>query len=591
MRSRSCLPAVLLAASLLALPAQADDPEILLIGNSYTGGNNLAAMLASLSAAGVDHWSSVDTTAHSPGGRQLWQHLEDADGSNGDTTLRQLLVTDDAAWDHVTIQEQSQIPGFPPGQADYDASLDAAIGLDDLVEAAGADTVFFMTWGRRLGDSMNPDIYPDYPSMQALLADGYLSYAAATSTPGRPVTVAPVGYGFRTVWEDLEAAGEDPTADGTLFSDLYAGDGSHASPAGTYLAACVIFASITGRSPVGVPWGPDALDEATIELLQEVAHRTVLDHVFEDVPYAWARDLADYVPPTDVAAGAFAISGVDAVPLVRVTQAASFDAVDVGVQHDGELPGEGRLLVSEGGELTVASELRLGVSGRGELTIEGGVVEVEAIAQGAAWAILTMTGGELRASAISPGWRQDGGRYVPTGPGPTTGPWTLGPAAGVVLTISPGGGGRLTVDGDAVLQGAIQVDIEPVLLEEAGSAVLISASPLTLDDGALVEAPTGVVVEVDGDDLVASWQGEPGDDDDSAPQDDDDSGAQDDDDAKDDDDADDDDGSGPDGGGGPGCGCAGAGPAGQGPFALLLLAVATVRRRTMRRRTEALAAA
>ncbi len=565
------LPLLFVALS-VALPARADDPDILLIGNSYTAGNDLAGMLAWLSEAGVEHWTDVATTAHAPGGRQLWQHLADADGSNGDTALRDLLVTGGQTWTWVTIQEQSQIPGFPPGQADYDTSIAAAVTLDDLAEAAGAQTVLFMTWGRRLGDSTNPEMYPDFPTMQDRLAEGYLAYAAAAATPARPVTVAPVGEAFRTVWDDLQALGEDPTGDGTLFSDLYTGDGSHASPAGTYLAACVLFASMTGRSPLGVPWGPDALDEATTAALQEVAHRTVVERPFEDIPYAWARDLADYAPPPELPASPFAISGTDVVPLVRVTAAHLLDAADVGVDHAG-VDGEGRLLIAEGGELTVEGALRLGPGGRGELVIEGGLLEAATI-EGPGEASMTMTGGELATATVGLAWRQDGGRFVPQGPTPTSGAWTLGPEAGLELSIT-GDGGGLIVDGEAQVQGAVVVDVEPGLLEADGSATLIQATTLT-HEGA-VEGPAGVSFEVVGQSLVASWEAPPADDDDQA-QDDDDSATADDDDGVDDDDSSpqDDDDSDADGSG---CGCAAADPGGPGLSWLALLAVASLRGR------------
>lgn len=34
---------------------------------------------------------------------------------------------------------------------------------------------------------------------------------------------------------------------------MHISDGSHANAAGSYLAACVIYATITGKSPLGAP--------------------------------------------------------------------------------------------------------------------------------------------------------------------------------------------------------------------------------------------------------------------------------------------------------------------------------------------------
>src|SRR5205823_4693251 len=55
------------------------------------------------------------------------------------------------------------------------------------------------------------------------------------------VTVAPVGLAWGATEPRL------PTL------DLYIDDGSHPAPAGSYLAALVIYSTLTGRSPSGAP--------------------------------------------------------------------------------------------------------------------------------------------------------------------------------------------------------------------------------------------------------------------------------------------------------------------------------------------------
>ena len=55
-------------------------------------------------------------------------------------------------------------------------------------------------------------------------------------------------------------------------------DGSHPSLLGTYLAACVVFASITHQSPLKINY--DYFNQISLEdkkFLQEVAHKTVED--------------------------------------------------------------------------------------------------------------------------------------------------------------------------------------------------------------------------------------------------------------------------------------------------------------------------
>jgi hypothetical protein len=73
---------------------------------------------------------------------------------------------------------------------------------------------------------------------------------------------------------------------------LYANDGIHPSALGVYLSACVLYASITGESPLDNPVytsiGFDAPDEIvkldgdTIQFLQTIAWETVNDYLQKD---------------------------------------------------------------------------------------------------------------------------------------------------------------------------------------------------------------------------------------------------------------------------------------------------------------------
>jgi hypothetical protein len=47
---------------------------------------------------------------------------------------------------------------------------------------------------------------------------------------------------------------------------LWLDDGSHPTPAGTYLAACVLFATIFDRDPRGLPYRAGLSPEAAAEL-------------------------------------------------------------------------------------------------------------------------------------------------------------------------------------------------------------------------------------------------------------------------------------------------------------------------------------
>ena len=58
---------------------------------------------------------------------------------------------------------------------------------------------------------------------------------------------------------------------------LHAADKRHPSAAGTYLVSCVVFAALTGKSPVGNSYLA-GIDAPTAKFLQEVAWETVQDY-------------------------------------------------------------------------------------------------------------------------------------------------------------------------------------------------------------------------------------------------------------------------------------------------------------------------
>jgi hypothetical protein len=116
--------------------------------------------------------------------------------------------------------------------------------------------MLYMTWGRKNGDK---DFgYKDYDSMQDSLTEGYMGIAEKLS-----IEVAPVGVAWKTAHERR------------MQLELWAGDGIHPSLAGSYLAACVFYAAIYKKSPVGLGFTA-GLDKDTAGFLQSVAAETVL---------------------------------------------------------------------------------------------------------------------------------------------------------------------------------------------------------------------------------------------------------------------------------------------------------------------------
>lgn len=263
--------------------------ELLFLGNSYTFVNELDVVTASALVAGAAPEATATRLAE--GGYTWALHLDQTETEG--TAWNEALVDPGNAWEWVILQEQSQIPGFPHTDPSWTESVDAGAALDAYAAGLGAETVLMMTWGRRLGDADNPDLYPDFLTMQAALTDGYLTYRDQFSTETRPVWVAPVGLAFEAVYTSVAAEGQTPEDDGTLFSLLYQEDGSHPSPAGTWLAAWVIYATITGESPIGLPIGSLPEDDAT--RLQEIADTVVLGNA-AGLSYPWSDGSTD---PTD----------------------------------------------------------------------------------------------------------------------------------------------------------------------------------------------------------------------------------------------------------------------------------------------------
>jgi hypothetical protein len=209
--------------------------RVLFIGNSYTYVNDLPGTFARLAASGG---RPVETGMVAPGGAFLADEAASAD------VVAALAGT---PWNAVVLQEQSQLPATP--QADTQM-IPAVVKLVDAIRAGGAIPYLLETWAHRDGW---PQAGQDYGRMQAAI-DG--AYARAAERSGS--FLVPVGE----AWQQALAAA--PTI------PLWQDDGSHPAPAGTYVAACVLYRTMTHESPVGLA-DTEGLDAATAAQLQRVA--------------------------------------------------------------------------------------------------------------------------------------------------------------------------------------------------------------------------------------------------------------------------------------------------------------------------------
>jgi len=193
--------------------------HVLFIGNSYTYFNDLPAIFAQLAAAG--HQAKVETTMLAPGGTRLQEHLEE---------LGDLTTLHAGKWDYVVLQEQSVMG------TSYYVNGNARVVTDKYfapyakkwvteIRKAGAVPVFYLTWTRKAT-----------PEDQNELNYAYIHVAKETNS-----VVAPAGIAWSLVRQ------RQPKI------YLFYKDGAHPSPAGSYLSACAIYASIFRRNPSGLP--------------------------------------------------------------------------------------------------------------------------------------------------------------------------------------------------------------------------------------------------------------------------------------------------------------------------------------------------
>ena len=224
-----------------------DSVSVLFIGNSYTSVNNLPVMVEDLATSLGD---IVYHASQTPGGTTFQGHA-----SNAATYTK----INSEQWDFVVLQAQSQEPSFPDTQVDTQ-TIPPAMQIKDSIYANKfcTDIMMYMTWGRENGDPQWGPI-STFDGMNARLRSAYIRIA--DSLQG---SVSAVGSAWKYVRDNHPTIG------------LYAGDGSHPSVEGSYLAACTFYASLFRKSPVGASY-ISTLPVATATILQNAAALTVLD--------------------------------------------------------------------------------------------------------------------------------------------------------------------------------------------------------------------------------------------------------------------------------------------------------------------------
>lgn len=215
---------LLISLSVLTAFSQ-ETKKVLFLGNSYTAYNSLPQLVNNVANSVGD---TVIFDSNTPGGHRFLNHAVNA------TTLSKIASQN---WDFVSLQAQSQEPSWSDAQVASEVFPYAEI-LVDSIKSNNECTMplFFMTWGRENGDSFNCASWPPvctYEGMDSILAQNY--QIMANDNNG---IVSPVGAVWKYIRENW------PTI------DLYAADGSHPSPAGSFAAACCFYTVIFEKDPI-----------------------------------------------------------------------------------------------------------------------------------------------------------------------------------------------------------------------------------------------------------------------------------------------------------------------------------------------------
>lgn len=224
--------------------------SILYVGNSYLSFNNGIGWHVSRLHGSTDPARRLRATSVAiTGGGLDWHDVDSyfrpkVIGSYSFDEANNVVFNDlERLFDVVLMMDCSQCPIHPQLRAAFRAS---AKRHSDTVRRHGATPAFLMTWA-----------YQDRPLMTAELAEAYTSVGNDNDA-----LVVPAGLAF--------AAALERKPDLRLLMD----DKSHPTLAGTYLAACTVYAALFRRSPVGLVHIGD-LDTATARFLQSMAFETV----------------------------------------------------------------------------------------------------------------------------------------------------------------------------------------------------------------------------------------------------------------------------------------------------------------------------
>ncbi len=223
---------ILVVLMLVIRPIRADSLKVLFLGNSHTFFNDLPQLTVDLALSNGD---TIIFDVNAPGGCTLG-HPQNGHLYNSIS----LALIDSLDWDYIILQEHSLFAIIDYYKDTY--MYTGAKSLDSLIKLNNSctETVVQLIWGKKSGGQHCINSYcslefDDFAHMQDSLTMEYLRLGDTLSC-----TVAPTGV----AWKQSILNG-DPI-------ELFDPDESHPSLAGTYLVACVYYAVLFQKSPVGL---------------------------------------------------------------------------------------------------------------------------------------------------------------------------------------------------------------------------------------------------------------------------------------------------------------------------------------------------
>lgn len=230
--------------------------KVLFIGNSYFGYNELPIMFQTLAAAGS---KTVQVGEEIVGGTRLDYHAE---------ALETELAINSDDWNYVICIGASPPVAYPEDHQyifppyTYHPVVPSMITLKEKIEAncPTTHTVFCMPWAYESGNTWIEGYDDDYFDMQLLIYQNTNVFSDEV-----PFITAPVGWAWNRVLSEV-----------SQLHYLHNPDESHPSVRGSYLMACVIYATFFRESPEGIEYYA-GVPRIEAEYFQEVAADIVLD--------------------------------------------------------------------------------------------------------------------------------------------------------------------------------------------------------------------------------------------------------------------------------------------------------------------------